>query len=386
LYHCIIVSELADIPYGTSSLYVVDPQNPLQLRKEVRSLNATEREEATVVQYLALGGHSRFTHLPPNKSPDRIMSAIHAGPGQLVFGYSNKQRCDVTLAFARDPVNEDPNIVPAMRLHFHNYHGWHWHYKGHMKDCPSTEAAYFEFDLTNETESMDSFRFAYAEALTRVRPQQVVFAYHRSFTCDWFHNKPIPSLSPITTTYATILELLVAERADTFYQPAPSRQQYLSKEVLVKDITDGKIDGFVTLRGGRENFHTSSEPGKRFGFCVQNYAPSMDQISDYTKQQISEFYGLPADGVKAFVEKSQARTLNSTTFHAEETISTAYLRWLMKERHFVDFDITHFLWYKFDQHPRDFIEPLLQRRHELKKEGNVAAAEAVKLIGNSDFG
>jgi hypothetical protein len=45
---------LADIPYGTGSLYVEDAKHPERLKKEARLLNATEREEATVVQYLVL--------------------------------------------------------------------------------------------------------------------------------------------------------------------------------------------------------------------------------------------------------------------------------------------------------------------------------------------
>jgi uncharacterized protein (DUF3820 family) len=114
-------------------------------------------------------------------------------------------------------------------------------------------------------------------------------------------------------------------------------------------------------------------------------------VSDYTKAQIAEFYGLDDDnddgeGVKKYLEKQPARTLNSTSFHSEETVSTAYLRWLMKKRGFVDFEVTHFLWYKFNDHPRQFIEPLLQLRHRLKQEGNLAAAEALKLIVNSDYG
>jgi len=58
----------------------------------------------------------------------------------------------------------------------------------------------------------------------------------------------------------------------------------------------------------------------------------------------------------------------------------------MKERQFCDFEITHFLWYKFGHHSRKFIEPLLQLRHEMKKEGNLPAAEVLKLILNGAYG
>ena len=380
-------TELSDIPYGTGSLYVENPDNPKgSLRRESRALNATEREEATVVQYLTLGGHYRFTGLPTARRPDRILSSIHAGPGQTVFGYSNKQRADLTMSFRRQ-ADEDPETTPSTRLHFHNYHGFHWHYAGHRPGCRSTQDMYRSFDLNEETTRMDSFRHEYAAAMSAVRPRQVTFSYHTSYTCDWFHDTPLPSLSPSSTsTFCNIAELLAAERADEYYEPPPRQQQYLKKSVLVRDIVAGKIEGFVTLRGGRERLKSTNLAQRQFGFCVQNFAPSRSQISDYTKAQIAEFYGLDEEGVNSFLDKQPPRTLNSTTFHTEETISTAYLRWLIKHRGFVDYEITHFLWYKFSAHPRSFIEPLLQLRHRLKKEGNVAAAEAVKLIVNSDYG
>ena len=378
---------MIDIPYGTGSLYVQSP-DPGSLRREARSLNVTEREEATVVQYLSLGGHSKFTGLDSARRPDRILSSIHAGPGQAVFGYTNVQRADLTLSFRRRP-EEDPETTPRTRLHFHNYHGDHWHYVGHREGCKSTKNMYLSFDLNEETETMDSFRRAYAEAMTAVRPSQVTFSYHVSYTCDWFHDTPLPSLNEGVDgpTYRNVTELLAAERGQEFYEPPPRQQQFLKKSVLVRDIVAGKIQGFVTLRGGRESKKKNSTPAqKHFGCCVQNYAPSSREISDYTKSQIAEYYGLDEEGVEAFLAKQASRTLNSTTFHAEETISTAYLCWLIKHRGFVDFEITHFLWYKFGSQPREFIESLLQLRHRLKKEGNVAAAEAVKLIVNSDYG
>jgi hypothetical protein len=70
-----LLAELTDIPFGTGSLYV-QSQDPGSLRRETRSLNVTEREEAVVVQYLALGGHSRFTGLQSDRRPDRILSAF----------------------------------------------------------------------------------------------------------------------------------------------------------------------------------------------------------------------------------------------------------------------------------------------------------------------
>jgi hypothetical protein len=367
---------------------VEDPANRGRLLKENRHLNVTEREEAKVIQYLVLGGHSRYTGLSTDRRPDAVMSSIHSGPGQLVFGYSNKQYCDLTMAFAR---KEEDEKSPRMQLHFHNYHGYPWHYKGHSANCPSGTNQYLSFELTPETQLSDDFKFRYAQAMTSVRPYNVSFTYSRSFACDWMHGQLLPSFNQSGSKepkfFYNIVEQLAAERSDDFYDPPSVTQKYFDKKKLVQDIVAGRLDGFVTLRGGRERGEGSRKsPINNFGFCVQNYAPSRDQISQYTKEQIAEFHGLDEEGVSKYLSRQPARTLNSTTFHSEETISSAYLRWLVKKRNFCDFDITHFLWYRFDSHPREFIEPLLQRRHKLKQEGNIAAAEAIKLIVNSDYG
>ena len=369
-----------------------DEKNSELLVKENRCLNSTEREEARVTQYLVLGGHSKFTGLDSSRRPDSVMSSIHAGAGQIVFGYSNKQYCDLTMAFSRRE-DENQEETPRTQVHFHNYHGNSWHYKGHLPDCPSTQDVYVSFSPTAETLLMDSFRHKYATVMSSVRPRQVTFSYHTSYACDWFHNRPLPSLDPERAAegkfYYNISELLAEERGEDFYEPPSPTQTFLNKKKLVADIADGKIDGFVTLRGGRERGEKTkraNRASKNFGYCVQNYAPTNDQISEHTKEQIAEFYGLDEDGVNSFLRKQPPRTLNSTTFHSEETISTAYLLWLIRERGFRDFEITHFLWYKFNDHPRQFIEPLLQRRHLLKQQGNIAAAEALKLIVNSDYG
>jgi len=157
--------EMQELPYGTGSLYVTDPDNPHLLKRENRSLNATERAEAVAVQYLTLGGHERFTRLPASQhKPVRVFSSIHTGPGQQVFGYTEKQRADLTLVF-------DLSTSPTekrMELHYFNYHGYHWHYEGHMDACPSTEGRYESMKIVPQSQLMDDFRRAYAQAMSQV--------------------------------------------------------------------------------------------------------------------------------------------------------------------------------------------------------------------------
>ena len=370
-----------DMPYGTGSLFI--SSSDTMLKKEHRSKNVTETEEAVVVQYIALGGHEKFTKLK-NQQPERVISSIHAGPGQQVFGYSDKQRCDLLMLF-----DKKPGERTHRELHYHNYHGFFWHYQGHFEGCPSTLDRYTKLKIDDATLRLDSFRLEYAEAMSKVRPDQVTFHYHMSYSCDWVHGKPVKSLVDPTSdkTYFNIHELLAAERAEDFYQPPPSHQDFLHKHTLVRDIMADKIDGFVTIRGGRENrSQAAADASTHFGFCVQNYAPRPEELSNYTRRQMSEFNGIDLNQVDTVIKKQPPRTLNSTTFHDEETISTNYLKWLIRERNFVDFEITHFLWYKFGSHTRDFIEPLLQLRHEMKKRGNLAAAEILKLLVNGHYG
>jgi len=375
--------EMEELPYGTGSLYVQDEQNAHLLKKETRALNSTERAEAVAIQFLLLGGHTRYTGF--KQKPIRVFSSIHTGPGQLVFGYSEKQRADLMLAFQREDIESSKN-KSKMELHFFNYHGFHWHYDGHMEECPSTEDRFTSMFVHQDSLLKDNFRYAYASAMSRVFKQNVTFHYHVIYECELVHGIPVPSILQPGKTFFSAQELLAEEMPEDFYLPPPSTKKLYNKETLIEDIASGKVDGFVTLRGGRE---ARQEPPvcNNFGFCVQNYAPQPSELSQHTKKQIASYYGLKTDEeIDNFLLKQAPRTLNSTTFHSEETISTNYLRWLMQERDFVDFEITHFLWYKFGHQSRRFIEPLLQLRHEMKKEGNLPAAEVLKLILNGAYG
>ena len=119
---------------------------------------------------------------------------------------------------------------------------------------------------------------------------------------------------------------------------------------------------------------------------MQSYAPDADEVSEYTRSQAAELTGLGGEELDAWLRGQPERTLNSGSFHSEETLSTSYLRWLVKTRGFSGFEITHFLAYRFDDHAREFVEPLLRKRHEVKRAGSVPHAEALKLVANSDYG
>ena len=396
------MTELSDLPVGTGSLFVTSHENPSKLVKENRCMNLTERQECLVVQYLAAGGEAGGgggSLFPPDgRKPERIFSGVHSGAGPLVFGSGVRQRADLALFFPSAPGEGRP-----CELVFHNYHGYHWHYTGHPADCPA-ESIFEPFRWDPKSLTLDTFRRAYAAALSEVRPENVLFKYSVSTSCDYWHGKPIRSLASLVhgggsaavaaasaadnvVYYENLTQLMTAEQEAFNFYVHPAAEFAWSKDFLLQKILEDSVHGFVTLLGGEET-KTEDEAASRFGFCVQNYAPLAEEISPYTKAQIREFMGGTDDeaAIDTYINRQPDRTLNSGTFHSEETISTSYLKWLIRERGFANFEITHFIRYKFDDHAREFVEPILQKRHEVKQKGDVPHAEALKLIANSDYG
>ena len=108
-----LVAELEDMPQGTGTLFVTGEQDsPTVLTKENRCLNLTEREECLVVQYLAATGGDILCPHPPHtttaadvmprrrrRRPDRVLSGVHAGWGQLSFGRSYREKADLCLVY-----------------------------------------------------------------------------------------------------------------------------------------------------------------------------------------------------------------------------------------------------------------------------------------------
>jgi hypothetical protein len=404
---------LSDTPVGPATLFVQDPRDEDKLVREKSCFNFTEGEEGAVVQYLVAGGHSQYTLAScPKTSPSLVCSSFHAGPGQPVFGCGPTQRCDLLMIFypvdhhnhnvdvdddTRDNTGSSSSNDRPVYLEYHNYHGSYRHYEGHVDSCPFEDVPYRPTDVSS---LFDKFRTQLAEAFSRVNPRRVLFHYSVSTTCDYEHGaKQVPSLNLNNadnvdgrqTHYASIREL-ISDKFGSSTLPVGCTNLACSKPFWT---------GFVTLVGGKENTElvrahlSNGEPnaGENFGFCVQNFAPPLHLLSPHTRQQIIDYFGWAdsdEDGGIAklgkFLSDLAPRTLNSSTFHAEETICTAYLKWLVEARGFHGFTISHFMHYKFADYNRDYLEPLLQKHHEFKRTGQVVGAECAKLLGNGDFG
>ena len=438
------LTGLFDIPMGTGTLYVKDAENEEEeeeeeesdfpwphkrrkrngrkknsgggvgvttgrLRQEKAGLNVTQREESLVVQYLTLGGFRHWLSdghqaILENQEPSMACSGVHSGPGQLSFGYSNKQRADLTLMFPSAHSNS-PTIIFV-----HNYHEFKVHYRGHQIACPLSQAKTTAEDeecfagmdegllcLDKVTYKLDSFKRGLAVQWSAIRPEKLIYLYTTSTACDFFHGSPIPS----ETGHTDLEQLLVTDYLSTAvlrekYQcrvfvrpPKYGKSNFLDLNQLKADIRDNKIQGFVTVVGGQEMRGLSgTEASDHFGFCVQSHLCSEDQISEFTKKQIADTKGWSLDSaeLKKYLLTQPSRTLNSTTFHSEETLSTSYLSWLMRERDFDNFEITHFIRYQFVNYWNAYLEPLLEARHQHKKNGNAVASSLNKLIQNAYYG
>jgi len=348
------------------------------LVREGVSLNLGQREEGLVVQYLALGGYRHFipgtSDLSSSRRPTYIASGLHAGAGRLVFGWSERQYTDLALVFVADERDS------CSRVYYHNHHGAHWHYDGHEKECPKFSGYFRENKLSFY---MDRFRKMLASVFTSVRPDKFEVRYSTTTSCQLVHKTTIPSTGSDPIFYATLTEALETEHVSDCW--IPLKATLLDRKIVAEKIRDGSMTGFVTLIGGRETeVDNDTVASANFGFCVQNYAVASNEVSSFTKKQITQF----SDGrsVQDYLASQPKRTVNSGTFHSEETVSTTYLRWLMQERGFVDFEITHLMLYKFADWSSDFLKPVLQARHDYKRAGNSVAAECLKLIGNGSFG
>ena len=433
-------SELEDVPMGTGTLYVLESfaeqedrsrcrtsqQSPSKLsrgklRREKRAMNVTETEESYVVQYLVLGGHKAYVTLGKEKgNPWLVASGIHAGAGRQVFGWSERQLCDLVLFFRDPPPAPSPSSLPESsptRIYYHNHHGDPWHYTGHVPFCPRG-SSYQRFVEKNHSKIADHFRRGLAETLSSVFPQNALFFYTTSSSCQMTHGMKVPDLvnPPPCLSKPSELERLSCGSAKECLMSAlppvrekiwlPSTKEFWDPEALKQAVAQGRATGFVTIRGGRESAEVAAQDpaGHRFGFCVQRYAPASHQVGSFTKTQIEGYFGWQSDHhqqqqgraeeaqegvnsqVEEFIQKQDSRTLCADTFFQEETLSTTYLAWLMKHRGFSGFSITHFLEYSFRNWGADFLEPVLQKRHDCKRAGDVVAAECLKLIGNGSYG
>jgi hypothetical protein len=387
------LSELSDVPFGTGTSFSRRRREEREreeedgeedddwLYREPRKINITEREEGLVAQFLSTPqGHGSLCEELEREHGcayrlERIFSGVHAGQGRQWFGSSGHQLCDYSLVFRGDPGK-------PVALYYVNYHGMYYHYTGHKDGCPrEKDGPPFRPDPL--TEKLDAFRRELAAFLSELEPEKFVFRYGVLTTCDVFHHSSEGGEADLEDFLQSELPAdCCLPRRETLW-----KKRWKESE-LVESILAGETTGFVTLSMGFEDYGKGCLLERNFGFCVQKRRPQRGELSDFTRTQIMGREGLQDfDRVDDYLGKTPERTFAAKSFFgAEETISTVYFCWLVRERGLHHYRISHFVRYKFCNYSRDFLQPILERRHEYKREKNVVGAECLKLIANGSFG
>lgn len=375
----IFFAELKDVPHGTGTVFARGEDDDNYLYRQPRSINITEREEGIVAQFLQTpAGHLAFCeelaaeygHSPQDYVLERIFSGLHAGQGRQCFGSSSHQLCDFLLFFCGPPGT-------PRALFYINYHGMYYHYKGHFAGC-SQEDDGPPFSMDPLTEKLDKFRAKLARDFSSLDPTRLVYRYKTISACDLFHS----DVDPEDYLQQTIPADCCLPRKQSLW-----KKKWETSE-LVKEILAGNVTGFLTLGMGFEDTERGCLLEKNFGFCVQKRKPAEGELSDFTLSQISRREKLGGEEeLKKYLAGMPERTFSARSFFGtEETISTTYFCWLVRERGLHNYSISHFMLYKFCDYSKDFLEPILERRHRYKTEKNAVGAECLKLVANGSFG
>ena len=397
-----VFTELSDVPFGTGTAFALDPDAESDiLYRQSRNVNITEREEGIVAQFLSTKtGHKGLLEAveselaaPGEYRLVRIFSGVHAGQGRLWFGASRHQLCDFVLQFRGPPGK------PVV-LYYINYHGGYYHYTGHAPGCGRAaetgggptgrgldsgrggDGEGEPYSPDPQTEKLDELRRELAQFASELAPDLFLVKYTTVNACQMFHS--------LEGDYS-LEEFLEREMPDECCLPRSDSlwRKHWNVEHLVEKIMEGEVTGFVTLQRGFEDCSLGCLLEKNFGFCVQKRRPAEEgELSDYTLRQIAAREDLAsAEQVKHFVKKTPERTMAARSFFgSEETVSTTYFAWLVRERGLFGYKITHFIHYKFSSYSKDFLQPILERRHAYKKNKNTVGAETLKLVANGSFG
>lgn len=303
--------------------------------------------ESIWVQYM------KFVYERCNSSVlKRVFSNFHAGGGQQVLGSSHKQHCDLLLI-----TKEDQKTT----LNFFNFHGMYFHYNTHTSNCNQSTtnkplSDYFQWD--SDSLKQDHFRLNYVRAMSKVN-ENLVFRYNIHTECQFFHNSEYTS--PLTNQVYRSLKTMLKHEDSNNCVFSNLKSSYTQKN-LVQDILNDKLQGFVTIRGGTEKNDNDIE--SQFGFCVQKSKISVDDASNYTKNQIIHtFKNEPYDEsnkqhldfLTAYFKKQIERNHTRTYISEDhlETMKCSYLKFLISTRGFHKFEIVHYLhyseklWFKF---------------------------------------
>ena len=375
------------LPFGSSCFYVRSRKTGnLEPVSKVfdPSIGCFEREEALFCQFMNYGSFPEALN---------VASAFNAGPGQLPFG-RGKWPADLTLSLPGQerslPLSLDTRKESRdwskRTVAVFNYHGfYHNDNRGHQSWCQQhTGDEDGDLRFNDETNEEDSLLRDYAQAMSSVH-EGLDFTYTVLTPCSFFHGNPLPGVQG-ENSHCSLRKYLEKEHGDKCVFTR-RYENGVGESKLVSDIVAEKVEGFITIEGGEESCKDTASWS--FAFCHTRDNQSVSELGSQALSIFAERFGGDKDKGEKMLRKrlsaSQA-TLTRKHFSGLNTISSAFFRFLVKERRLTNFKVVHFM----ECAVRHFLTPwvlnLLENRWKIKKGlmGKVDCSEfALKIILNS---
>ena len=259
------------------------------------------------------------------------------------------------------------------------------------------------------TGDTDELKRAYCAFMSEVEPDCLTLKYHTVHECQLMHDPSLLDVGELNPefnfTYDSSEEvkssLLEGKsirsllerfcREESVFEPG--RKSYTQAElvsaIMNPDESNLDMGGFVVVRGGTED--DSGKDGVLpgiMGCCHQRRRLDDDShLGDFTKFQMSNLMNWADRSRRQLNLVTGERTFTATGFHGEgETISVGYLRFLIKERGFSGFEISHLLFFREKKFLTPFIEEILQKRYDLRLvENSLLRRTIYKLFLNGGF-
>ena len=345
----------------------------------VRGRDWWERREAAVVQFLAL---EQF------KDSRTACCEYLSGPGQQWLGPTVKRRADLLLSL------NDGSLL------YINYHENAVHGSGrHTMSCADFVSSTLEYNA--DTVNLDAFCADYCTYMTE--SGLIRMKYMSVNCCDMFHGNDITLPTGKVVKFRGLTDMhdyMLQCHGDNYIcRPVSLRSDGISEDEMLKHILHTEtVNGFVSIIGGVET--KIDDAGKIFSFCQQRAAvkdPSLfgPGFEKLVRQQVHRNWGerdktfIDAKVQEVMQEKAQTEyTLTMKHFEKQTCISIPYFRWLVRERGLKWYTLMHVYQYTTNTICSDFLQKLLQRRHELKFAGEGKSLKSVtfKLIANACYG
>ena len=422
LTFCRLILATKSLPYGTFSLYSrTGPEKdaPLALEGPEGSGGwaGTNCQESVVVQFLAY-------HVFPQSTA--VFSNFTAGPGALNLGPDHRRKMDATLAV---PWTRPSDGASGVRLAFVNYHGARHHGDGdHLPRCPKkmTTTTTLQPKPRPTLESILRDRMK-AETRRGVEPGRdpddylmerlaahmsecaakaglvLHFTYTVLHQCELFCTGALASFDPkerlgdeassLDPEDAALgLRKLMRKRHPDKVVFGPLGPKVFTQEKLMKRILEGRPNadgnrhgGFILLRGGVQKGELSPENNQ--GWCLQRTWTDASEVGSFTKYQASVMCGGdPVAGEKLVAKYARGtqQTVARFSYHDRgELVGLDLARFLILRKGLEGFRVEHFIHYTHSRALNPFLEELLQKRHEHKKNGGPdLMIEALKLVLN----